>query len=81
MENSVYQIIQFTNLYSTLYCTLLLQEGLASSRGSVSTLGRRRERRKSDSASIIGEPLDGAGTVGSQGAAGGKKDIGRVGGI
>ena len=62
---------------SAVHCTV--QEGLASSRGSVSTLGRRRERRKSDSASIIGEPLDGAVSAGSQGAPAGKKDIGRVG--
>ena len=50
----------------------------AGSRGSLSTLGRRR--RKSDSASVIAEPqCDTLSVTGSQGSPC-KKDIGRVGG-
>jgi len=63
---------------------------LCSSRGSLSTIGRvnQRQRRKSDSASIIGPDAvgkqdDTVSTTGSQGCASpgkGNKDIGRVGG-
>jgi len=45
-----------------------------------STLGRVRERRKSDSASIIQDQNDTISNTGSQGTGSPKKDIGRVGG-
>jgi len=45
-----------------------------------STLGRVRERRKSDSASIIQDQNDTVSVTGSQGTGSPKKDIGRVGG-
>jgi len=53
-------------------------ESICSKRES--TLGRVRERRKSDSASIIQDQADTISNTGSQGASSPKKDIGRVGG-
>jgi len=53
-------------------------ESISSRRES--TLGRVRERRKSDSASIIVDQNDTVSNTGSQGTGSPKKDIGRVGG-
>jgi len=53
-------------------------ESISSRRDS--TLGRVRERRKSDSASIITDQNDLVSNTGSQGTGSPKKDIGRVGG-
>ena len=44
------------------------------------TLGRKRERRKSDSASIMADQVDSKSVTGSQGGANPSKDIGRVAG-